>query len=178
MSKRRSEKEQEIPGQTCCARCEADQDGRVYQFWSGHREKFREDRLYNRKTLVSYTYSDLKPFQVFVCDRCAANLRRGHYLVKFIVWSVVALPCLIVLAIVPFLGMDRLSGNLCLGVFAIPTAVAGLFSLTYAWQVIRPVPANRITDRVVLLEVRGKKEYGKRGYDFFTSAEYADMFEK
>ena len=165
-------------GLTCCSLCKAEQEGRAYQFWSGYREKFREDRLYNRKTRISYTYSDLKPFQVFVCDQCAARLRRKHYLVKFIVWSVVALPCVIVLAIVPFLGMDRLSGYICLGVFAVPTAAAVPFWLAYAWQMIRPVPANQVTDRLVLAQIRGKKKYGKKGYDFFTPAEYADMFER
>jgi hypothetical protein len=167
-----------VPGLTCCGLCKAERDGRVYEFWSGYREKFREDRLYDRKTRVSYTYSDLKPFQVFVCNRCAARLRRQHYLVKFIVWSVVTLPCLVVLAIVPFLRMDRLSGYLCLGAVAVPTAAALPFCLTYAWQMIRPVPANSVTDRVVLLQIRAKKEYGKKGHDFFTPAEYAEMFER
>jgi hypothetical protein len=169
--------ERDLPGLTCCRLCKAEQDGRVYQFWSGYREKYRQDRLYNRKTRVSYTYSDLKPFQVFVCDKCAAKLRRQNYQVKFIVWTVAALLFLMVLAIIPFLGLDRLSGYLCLGVFAIPAAAAVLFWLTYTWQMIRPVPANRVTDRLVLHQIRGKKEYGKKGYDFFTPAEYADRFE-
>jgi hypothetical protein len=178
MAAQRSDaEEQEVPGLTCCGLCNAEQDGKIYKFWSGHREKYREDQLYNRKKRVSYTYSDLKPFQVFVCDECAARLRRQNYLARFIGWSVVALPCLIVLVIVPFLGMDRLSGYLCLGVSALPAAAATLLGLTYAWQMFRPVPANRVTDRLVLLQIRGTKEYGKKGYDFFTPADYADMFE-
>jgi hypothetical protein len=68
-------------------------------------------------------------------------------------------------------------GYLCVGVFAVPTAVAVPFWLVYAWQMIRPVRANRVTDRLVLLQIRGKKEYGKKGFDFFTQAEYAEMFE-
>ncbi|HVX14806.1 MAG TPA: hypothetical protein VHC22_26690 [Pirellulales bacterium] len=169
--------EQEIAGLTCCRLCKAEQCGQVYEFWSGYREKYREDHLWNRKKRVSYTYSDLKPFQVFLCDRCAGGLRREHYLMQFIVWSVVALGCLIALAIIPFLRLDRLSAYLCLGVFALPTAVAAPFWLAYTWQMFRPVRANRVTDRLVLAQLRGKKEYGKKGYDFFTLAEYAEMFE-
>jgi hypothetical protein len=176
MARERSEKGGKIPGLTCCRLCRSEEEGRAYEFWSGFREKSREDRLWG-KTRLSFSYSDLKPFQVFVCNRCAAALRRDRYKVKFIAWGVVALLCLLPLGVVPFLGMDRLSGNICLAFFAVPATASGLLFAYYAWQWFRPVPEDSFTDRVVLGRIRQEKEYGKKGYDLFTPSEYADLFE-
>jgi hypothetical protein len=175
--KRSAAEDQEIPGQTCCRLCRGERTARTYEFWSGQRENYREDQMF-RKKRISYTYSDLQPIRVVVCDACAAGLRRRHFLVKFIAWAVVAWPCLIVLAVIPFLGMDRLSGYLCLGLFALPAVGAGACFLYYAWQLLRPVPENEVTDRLVLTRLRQEKDFGKKGYDLFTSSEYAVMFDR
>ena len=175
--KRQGQEGREIAGLTCCQLCKAERQGQVYEFWSGFREKLDRTQLFN-EVLIRGQYSDLKPFQVFVCDPCVAGLRRRKHLTPFIAWGVLFLPCLVGLAVLPFLGLDRLSGLLCLGVLGLPAAAAGLFWLYRAWQMFGPVSKSPATDRLVLEQIRREKGYTKKGYDLFTQAEYGDLFSR
>jgi hypothetical protein len=149
----------------------------VYEFWSGKREKLTETRHFDR-VKVTGTYSDLAPINVFVCNSCAAGLRRRKYLPGVIGWGILALPCLPGMAIIPFLGFDQASGLICLGglgFFAIPAALLLMYNL---WQMFRPVPESEVTDRLVLNQVRTARDFGKRGYEFFTQGEYQRLFNR
>lgn len=179
MPKRRrtQDPDDELVGQADCALCRSDEPGNVYQFWSGFREKHREDRLYG-KTQIRMTYSDLKPFNVFVCDACVRGLQRKLYRPHVLGWSLVAIPSAVTVACIPLFQMDRGSSLVCAGLFgllAVPSLVMLAFRL---WQMFRPVPAPGVsdaTDRLVLTEVRTKAKKHQKGYDYFTSAEYDDL---
>ncbi|MFO0881080.1 MAG: hypothetical protein U0840_27470 [Gemmataceae bacterium] len=113
----------------------------------------------------------------FVCDPCAAVIRRKAYLIRFAAWGVGFLLSLVIALAILLSGMDQASRFVCggvFGVFAIPT---GLFVLYYTWPMFGPVRSSPTTDNLVLNPVRLKMPH-KQGYDYFTTAEYEDHFNR
>lgn len=174
---RRDPDEPDLPGVSSCQVCGGNRPGHVYEFWTGHKERMTETRMYDATTRIKAVYSDMKMIHSFVCDRCVAAVRRKAYLLRFVAWGVVFLLSLIVLAAFQLSGIDQASKLVCGGVFGVLAIPTGLFVLYYAWQMFGPVRSSPTTDKLVLSAVRLRRPY-ERGYDYFTTAEYEDHFNR